>query len=256
MNGINPQAGGPAAAQEIYYPSSDGKPMAETDVHVRVMGTLIATLQRHYRQRSDVYVSGNIFLYYQEGHLEARRSPDVMVVKGVEPRDRRSFKTWEERAIPCLIIEVTSAETAAEDQGPKRELYQQLGVREYFLFDPLHEYLERPLLGYRLIGDEYELLQPANDGGVLSAELGMRLVPEEKSLGLFSFRTGERIFSPTGAYELLEEARQKADRAEERTQQLEQQLQQEQQRIDQLAAELARLRAPLPPEGEAGPPKP
>src|SRR6185437_15705589 len=96
-------------------------------------------------------------------------------------------------AVPCVVIEITSRQTAEEDQGPKRELYERLGVREYFLFDPLHEYLEQPLMGYRLIGDLYEPLPPAQDGGLLSAELGLRLVPENTNLALFRFRTGERL---------------------------------------------------------------
>src|SRR3954447_1449097 len=220
-------AGRPGAA--IVYPDGDGKPMAETGIHVLVMLTLIATLRHYFRHRPDVYVIGNIFLYWQEGHPEARRSPDVMVIKGVEPgEERRSFKTWEERAVPCVIIEVTSNETADEDQGPKRELYERLGVREYFLFDPLHEYLERPLMGYRLIGEEYEPLPPAEDGGLLSAELGIRLVPEGTQLALFRFRTGERIPAPPEAYRMMEEARRRADQAEEKVRRVEQELQQEQ----------------------------
>jgi Uma2 family endonuclease len=231
----------------VVYPDGDGKPMAETPIHVLVMLALIGTLRQYFLRRSDVYVIGNIFLYYEEGHPEARRSPDVMVVKGVDSnKDRRSFKTWEERAVPCVIIEITSRETAEEDQGPKRELYERLGVREYFLFDPLHEYLERPLIGYRLIGDEYEPLPPAQDGGILSAELGLRLVPEETNLALFHFRTGERLPFLPEAYQLLEEVRQHARQTEERSRQVEDELQKERQRTQQLAEELARLRALLP----------
>jgi Uma2 family endonuclease len=248
MNGSpSPLAPGkPGAA--VVYPDGDGKPMAETGIHVLAMLTLIATLRHYFRHRPDVYVIGNIFLYYEEGHPESRRSPDVMVVKGVEPgEERRSFKTWEERAVPSVIIEITSEETADEDQGPKRQLYERLGVREYFLFDPLHDYLERPLMGYQLIGEEYEPLPPAADGGLLSAELGLRLVPEGNSLALFRFRTGERIPAPPEAYRMMEEAEQRASQAAR-------QLEQERRRAEQMAEELARLRALLPPaEGGAGP---
>src|SRR5262249_43790910 len=155
---------------------------------------LIATLKHHFRRRNDVYVTGNIFLYYQQGHPEARRSPDVMVIKGLDHnRERRSFKTWEERTVPSVVFEITSDETAEEDQVAKYPLYQDLGVREYFLFDPLHNYLEKPLMGYRLISGEYEPLQHALDGGLLSQELGMRLVPEGENLGLIHFGTGQRV---------------------------------------------------------------
>jgi Uma2 family endonuclease len=207
-------------------------------------------LRYYYRPRKDVYVIGNIFLYYQEGHPEARRSPDVMVIKGVDAtRERRSFKTWEERAVPCVVVEITSQETADEDLEAKKDLYEQLGVREYFRFDPLHDYLERPLMGFRLIGDEYQPLPPADDGGLLSAELGMRLVAEGTQLGLFRFRTGERVPAPPEAYELLEEAQKRVLQAQAELQREHQRAEQERRRAEDLAAEIARLRAQLPPQG-------
>jgi Uma2 family endonuclease len=264
MNDLNPFTTVTVPSADIIYPSGDGKPMAETSVHVLAMLALIGTLRQYFRYRSDVYVIGNIFLYYEEGHPESRRSPDVMIVKGVDPhKERRSFKTWEERAMPCVVIEITSEETADEDLGPKRELYERLGVREYFLFDPLHDYLERPLMGYRLIGDEYEPLPPADDGGLLSAELGMRLVPEGTQLALYHFRTSERVLAPPDAYQKLEDVQQeksqveqRASQAERRASQAEQRASQAEQRASQLAEELARLRASLPPEtGESGSPQ-
>ncbi len=166
-----------------------------------------------------------------------------------------------------MVIEITSQETADEDLEAKRQLYERLEVREYFLFDPLHEYLKRPLIGFRLIGDAYEPLPPADDGGLLSAELGMRLVPEGPMLALFRFRTGERIPAPPEAYQLWEQASQRArqaedelhrerQRAEQERQRAEQErrrAEQERQRAEALEAELARLRAQLPPEaGERG----
>jgi Uma2 family endonuclease len=258
MNGMNPSV--VSAPADVYYPERDGKPMAETGIHVLVITALIATLRYYYRRRKDVYVIGNIFLYYQEGHPEARRSPDVMVIKGVDAtRERRSFKTWEEDEVPSVVVEVTSKETAEEDLEVKRELYERLKVREYFLFDPLHEYLERPLMGFRLIGDDYgekyEPLPPAEDGGLVSAELGMRLVPEGTQLGLFRFRTGERVPAPPEAYELLEEAQKRASRAEEELEKHRQRAEQERRRADELAAEVARLRAQAtPPEDNPGMP--
>jgi Uma2 family endonuclease len=235
----------PPKRTDVVYPVRDGKPLGETGVHVVVLGDLIFTLRNYFRHQPDVYVIGNIFLYYEEGNPEARKSPDLMVVKGVEPGEERlSFKTWEERAVPCVVIEITSEETADEDLGPKRQLYEKLGVREYFLFDPLQEYLERPLMGYRLIGEKYEPLSPDNPG-LLSAELGLRLVAEGSTLAFFRLHADERIPAPSEAYAMLE--------ALQRASQAQQQLEQERRRAEQMAEELARLRERLPPaEGEAG----
>src|SRR2546425_372297 len=121
-----------------FYPSSDGKPMAETDIHLWLMLNTIASLWHFFRhQRHEVYVGGNMFLYYQKGDRKKRRAPDVMVVKGVDGRiKRRSFKIWEEKAVPRTVLEFTSKKTAAEDLVAKKILYQKLRVLEYFLFDP------------------------------------------------------------------------------------------------------------------------
>jgi Uma2 family endonuclease len=238
MHGIELTKTPPA---EVVYPDSDGQPMAETGVHVLAILYLIGTLKQLFRARDDVYVTGDMFLYYEEGKPKSRKAPDVMVVKGVPSApERRSFKVWVEKAVPCFILEATSKETANEDQGAKRLLYQRLGVREYFLFDPLHEYLERQLMGYRLIDGEYEPLTPDNGGGLVSEELGVRLVPEEAQLGVFRLDTGERVPTPPQAYRLLEETEQRAKWEQRRANKAER-------RTKELERELERLRALLPP---------
>jgi Uma2 family endonuclease len=248
--------------EDVIYPDSDGQPMAETGIHVLVIVHLIATLRQLFRDRDDVYVTGDMFLYYEEGRPASRKAPDVMVVQGVPSGpERRSFKVWVEGAVPCCILEITSRETADEDQEGKRELYQRLGVQEYFLFDPLHEYLERPLMGYRLVGEEYEELKPARDGGLVSKELGVRLVPEEASLALFRSRGGERIPAPPEAYSLLEDARRsvareqqqvveercRAEQAEQGAEKEKRRAEQAEQRAAEAERELEQLRALLPP---------
>ncbi|MBI1831572.1 MAG: Uma2 family endonuclease [Planctomycetes bacterium] len=134
------------------YPASDGKPMAETPIHVRLMARLLAILEYHFRRFRDVFVAANIFLYYLKGDVKKRRAPDILVAKGIKGRHpRRSFKLWIEGVSPSCIIELTSKKTTKEDLKVKKPLYRRLGVREYFLYDPLHEYLPRQLMGYRAI---------------------------------------------------------------------------------------------------------
>jgi Uma2 family endonuclease len=198
-------------ASEDPYPARDGKPLGETATHVILLGTLIFTLRAYFKCRPDVYVIGGIFLYYREGDAEARTTPDVMVIKGVDAGwERCSWKTWEEGVVPCVIIELTSVETVNEDQRAKRRIYERLGVREYFLFDPLRECLDCPLLGYRLIGDRYDPLMPDSEGGVTSVELGMRLIPRGAKLALSHHGTGEGIPGPEQIYDWLEKGEPKA----------------------------------------------
>ena len=52
---------------EIFYPESDGKPMAETDLHANILIYLKTALELFFADRDDVYVTGNIMFYYEEG---------------------------------------------------------------------------------------------------------------------------------------------------------------------------------------------
>src|SRR5215218_6188998 len=122
--------------RDIYYPESDGQPMAETDLHRDEMFDLIQALKRRYRGVPDVYVSGNLFFYYIKGDPRAVVAPDVFLVKGVEKRPRRTYKLWEEGRVPSLVIELTSDSTRDEDLSRKKLCYERLGVEEYFLHDP------------------------------------------------------------------------------------------------------------------------
>ena len=126
-----PTSSRPEVTPPIVYPESDGEPLAETEVHILAIIDFIATLRFHYRSRRDIYVIGNMFLYYEEGNPRARKAPDLMVVKGVDTsQPRRIFKVWEEKAVPCVIIEFTSKSTCDEDQGDKKAVYAHLRVRE------------------------------------------------------------------------------------------------------------------------------
>ncbi|MDE2993899.1 MAG: Uma2 family endonuclease, partial [Chloroflexota bacterium] len=136
-----PRHAPPRAA--VYYPDSDGKPMAETDLHRDIMLDVIFMLQRWFAgQSDDVYVSGNILVYYVEGDPRRSVSPDALVIKGVRQYRRDVVKLWEEGRAPQVVFEVTSSSTRREDTGRKRLLYAQLGVREYYMYDPTGDYLD------------------------------------------------------------------------------------------------------------------
>jgi Uma2 family endonuclease len=217
--------------EENIYPDSDGKPMAETDTHRDQMIDLLNQLIEYYRDRPDVYVTGNLFFYYQEGAPEAVVAPDVMVVQGVQNRKRRTYRLWEEKQPPTVVIELTSISTKYQDLY-KKGLYEELGVKEYYLFDPLGDYLPEPFIGYHLVKDRFVEVKPRrSDGHLPSRALGLDLVVVEEQLRLYDAKTGQLL--PT--YGELEAARQQAEAERER----------EAQARRQLEEELKRLRAQL-----------
>lgn len=204
------------AGKTVVYPESDGKPMAESDLHRKEMTRLIQTSEDAFAARPDVYVSGNLLLYYEAGNPRASVAPDVMVVKGVPKLPlRRIYKLWEEGAPPATVIEVTSPTTRREDLHRKWDLYARLGVREYVLYDPLGEYLRPPLQGYRLAEGAYEPMATDADGALVSEELGMRLMLVDGRLRLFDKTTGTPLLSPRERAEVEAEARRDAEQRAE-----------------------------------------
>src|SRR6266852_7028265 len=82
------------------YPTSDGKPMAETDDHRDLMLALIETLKLYYAASALVYVSGNLLIYYVPGDTRRHISPDLFVVRGIAKHNRVYYQVWEEGKAP------------------------------------------------------------------------------------------------------------------------------------------------------------
>jgi Uma2 family endonuclease len=189
----------------VYYPSSDGKPMAETGIHVHALLMLYELLGIFFKNRSDVLITGNQFWYWEKGNPKARRAPDVMVVAGV-PKEpfRRSYRMWlEGNTLPAAIFEMSSKKTIEKDLGVKFEQYERLGVHEYFMFDPDRRVLRPALQGYRLVNGKYTQIPAVDD--TLESDLGFRLRIEGQILRLSDARTGQPVLFPAEEVELVRE---------------------------------------------------
>jgi Uma2 family endonuclease len=197
----------------VEYPSSDGLPMAESDFQRKPLTYAVEALGIYFQDRADVYVSGNMFIYYEEGNPASVVAPDVFVVFGTAKRERSSYFVWQEPKGPDFVLEITSRRTRSQDQGPKRGTYAFLRVPEYFQYDPTADYLRPPLQGLRLVGDHYEALptRQSPDGtlSVSSAVLGLELRVEGGVLHFYDPTTGQKLLSHREA----EQARQAAEQA-------------------------------------------
>ena len=180
--------------REIVYPESDGEPMAETEFHLDETIYLIEGLRERFRETPDVYVCGDMFLYFKEGDPRSVVSPDVFIVKGVSKRRRRVYKFWEEKGRgPCLVVEVTSDSTRDEDLVRKKSLYERLGVEEYVLYDPLGDYLDPRIQGFRLVGGRYEKISPMADGSLTSETAGVTFRMEGPQIRLIETASGRPL---------------------------------------------------------------
>jgi Uma2 family endonuclease len=236
-----------ARLQTVVYPESDGEPVGETDDHRELMFVLIFALKNLLR-RTAAYVAGNLFIYYEEGHPESVVAPDVFVIFGVPQHNRRTYKTWEHGGkCPDLVIELTSSKTRYVDLGEKRVRYAELGVQEYYIFDPLGEYLEPRLRGYQLVdGELLPLPGPRMFSRLLNAELRVM----DNTLRLYDMASGTLLPTP---YELDDERQREAEarqrEAEARQREAEARQREAEARrtaeaeVERLRAEIERLRA-------------
>jgi Uma2 family endonuclease len=217
----------PGTIVDPLYPDSDGQPMGETHFDVLAIVHLFEALDHFFRNRADVFVGADILMYYEQGNPSACKAPDVLVAKGTRGKHpRRSFRVWEEGVAPAVIFEVSSEKTRFEDDTVKPRVYADLGVSEYFVFDPEGGPLKPALNGFRLIDRVYQPLTSDADGRISSDELGLVLVPECPLLRLVDSRTGRR---------LLTYSEQADEMAAERA------------RAAEMEAELAKLRAAQKP---------
>ena len=204
----------PVAPVEIDYPSSDGEPLAESYFQLIPLVYAFDALRRRYADREDVFVAADLLIYYRRGTRDSV-APDVFVVFGAANRPRHSYLLWQEPKGPDFVLEITSASTREKDQGPKRETYRRLGVREYWQYDPTGDYLAPPLQGLELIGGRYERL-PAEK----LADGTLRLQSEVLGLEVRQEAEGLRFYDPATRSYLLssDEEQQGRLRAEQRWQ--------------------------------------
>ena len=178
----------------IYYPDEDGLPLPDgydQEPHfMRVMTMMRGYLERYY----EVIVSGNTFLYYEEGNRRAVVSPDCYVTFGL-PRSailpHNSYFTWHLGRVPDFVMEIGSESTARADLGRKRDLYASLGITEYWRYDPTPDsrHYGEPLVGERLGDGEYVRIDVGSgpDGMIRghSPALGLDLCWDEGQLRLY-----------------------------------------------------------------------
>ena len=194
----------------VHYPVEDDQPMSETFKHGDVSSDARTVLDLHHIDRADACVGANHFLYYEEGNPRAVVSPDVFVAYGVPKQtDREVWKVWVEGKVPDLILEVTSKSTRKEDEKKKKDIYERLGVTEYWQFDPTGDYLDPILKGRALADGRYrELELERRDGGLcrFSEVLGLDLRLEGGRLRFFDPRRREYLLTPEEQHQALEAA--------------------------------------------------
>ena len=117
--------------KDYYIPASEGFSYS------MIVGNLFFLLRTQIKNREGfdmMMFCGNYPLYVSEDCLVI---PDIMMIN-----DRELSEEDHYRGVPCFIVEVTSALTEVRDRGIKKEVYENLGVKEYWIVSPQEQSID------------------------------------------------------------------------------------------------------------------
>jgi Uma2 family endonuclease len=140
---------------------------------------LIELVEFRFRDRTDYYAGGNMFIYFSEEQARNKdyRGPDFFYVDGVNRFPLRPYwVVWQEGGrYPDVIIELQSPTTANVDVTTKKTLYERtFKTYEYLCYDPD----TRKLAGWRLgKRGRYRAIRPDERGWLWIEELELWLGP-------------------------------------------------------------------------------
>ncbi|MEM8640046.1 MAG: Uma2 family endonuclease [Cyanobacteria bacterium P01_G01_bin.54] len=207
---------------ERLYPESDGKPLADNTIQLRLIFMIKGGLDALFKDREDVFIAADLLWYpvpltraeIQSEKKPTTQAPDVMVVFGRPKGDRGSYLQWQEENIaPQVAFEILSPSHSQEEMQKKFEFYQTHGIEEYYLYDPKKNRLQ----GWLRQGERLEAIQlephaeTAVMEGWISPRLGIRFSTDEGELVLFH-PDGERFVDYVGVVEQRDRALETADR--------------------------------------------
>lgn len=220
--------------QPVFYPESDGKPMAETDTHRNLLFKMVDMLQNAF---PEAYVSGNICLYYEKGNPKKMISPDSLLCRSQKREQKRVYLAWEENAQLDMVVEHSSYSTKKEDHHKKKQIYERiLKVPYYVIFDPHVIYL----YVFELIDGKYQFVEANETGHYFMSDLNISIAIENSNeLRLFD-SAGNPI--PTSSEKQAQRAELEAQRADKLQSQLEEEKRKAEEEKQELLAELERLR--------------
>ena len=182
----------------VHYPIDDYEPLAESEYQLFPLTYAHAALRSWFEDDPTIWVGADMFLYYEEGVPQSVVAPDVFVVTETHERHLRNiFQTWVEDRVPELVLEIMSPSSVHRDTVTKFELYESLGVREYWIYDPTEEgVLEPRLRGNVLVGGEYRPIETREvDGKYLGVSdvLGLEFHANAEWFRFFNPVSGEYL---------------------------------------------------------------
>ena len=177
----------PKIGEEIYYPDSDGQPMADNTKQADLIVLFKTNFDLLFAERADVFVAMDLLWYPVQGKPEVRAAPDVMIAFGRPKGDRGSYRQWQENGVaPQVAFEILSPGNRLPEMLRKFGFYDRYGVEEYYIYDTDNVQF------YVALRQDGQLTPQDFDGGFVSPRLAVRFSLPEGAEEL-------EIYRPDGA---------------------------------------------------------
>ncbi|NJP12512.1 MAG: Uma2 family endonuclease [Leptolyngbyaceae cyanobacterium RU_5_1] len=224
-----------SSQSEIFYPESDGKPMADNTKQFRWIVVIQQNLDWLFADRADVFVAGDLLWYPVEGSRDICTAPDVLVVFGRPKGDRGSYKQWmEDNVAPQVVFEILSPSNTQTEMNKKLVFYNRHSIEEYYVYDPD----SNDLGGWLRVDGNLDVIDPVDQW--TSPRLGIRFNLSGAELQIL--RPDDKPFlSYVEIAQRAEQTEQQLEQTEQQLEQTEQQLEQERSRAQALAERLRAL---------------
>ena len=203
----------------VYYPEERTTDMGESSIHIKLLASFLNILEVYFKDREDVFFSGNMNVYPEKGNPHNWFAPDLLVAFGIPNVERSSYLLWREGVFPQVIFEIASKKTWQNDVDEKLAKYETLGASEYYILDPEFEFLPEPLTAYERNGEKL-VRRNVTDERIFSPLLELEIVRQNSTFRFFSPYTDEFLPTLEEAEQLKNEYKSRAESAENEIEQL------------------------------------
>lgn len=106
--------------------------------HQRVVGELYGAFYNWFKGKKCVPLTSPFEVtFFKEENNICVVQPDIVIICDKDNLDEKGNY----KGTPTLVVEVLSPSTRSKDMLKKLELYKQCGVNEYWIVDPINEYM-------------------------------------------------------------------------------------------------------------------
>ena len=178
----------------VYYAEQRDDDIGETSIHIKLLANFLNMLTVYFENRTDVFFSGNMNLYFERGNSRRWYAPDLLVAFGVPNVERSSYLLWREEVFPQVLVEIASEKTWSNDIDEKLRVYEEYGAEEYYVLDPEFAYLPAPLMAYRRQGAKLIKLAVI-DERIFSPRLNLEIVRTHNTFRFFNPQINEFLLT-------------------------------------------------------------